>query len=114
LDQGTPGGRDDFERLFDALATAASVGVWRSLGDDGLSYVSDRLVEIVQAPRERLLGLGWLDFVHAEDLDRMVAVNEHAHATGEDIDVEYRIVRGDGETRWLDSLARRHRARRGR
>ena len=45
----------------------------------------------------------FLDHVHPEDRERVAAVHRRAHATGEPYEVVERIVRADGELRYLSS-----------
>jgi PAS domain S-box-containing protein len=45
--------------------------------------------------------LSWIEAVHPEDLERMMAEVEKQHQKGENISVEYRIIRLDGSIRWL-------------
>ncbi len=46
----------------------------------------------------------WLDAVHAEDRDRVLLATQTKQFTG-DYDEEYRIVRPDGEVRWIRDRA---------
>ncbi len=45
----------------------------------------------------------FLAHIHPEDRDRIVAVHQHAYATGEPYQMIERIVRPDGEVRYLSS-----------
>lgn len=45
--------------------------------------------------------LSWIEAVHPEDLERMMAEVEEQHQKGGNISVEYRIIRSDGSIRWL-------------
>ncbi|WP_413171506.1 PAS domain-containing protein [Anabaena azotica] len=47
--------------------------------------------------------LSWIEAVHPEDLERMMAEVEEQHQKGGNISVEYRIIRSDGSIRWLCS-----------
>ena len=45
------------------------------------------------------------ELVHPDDRERVNAANAHCEATGEPFNEEFRIVRPDGRTVWLDSRA---------
>ncbi len=47
----------------------------------------------------------WYRAVHPDDLVRMRALNEASAATGQAHEAEYRIVRADGEERWIAERA---------
>ncbi len=47
----------------------------------------------------------WVGLVHPDDQQRMVAVYEEALRGGRPYDVEYRVIRPDGEVRHIHSLA---------
>jgi diguanylate cyclase (GGDEF)-like protein/PAS domain S-box-containing protein len=43
----------------------------------------------------------WMEVVHPDDLDRVVAENERSNETGEPFRVDYRILHPDGRTLWI-------------
>lgn len=47
----------------------------------------------------------WVDMLHPEDRDRVLAESERTNRTGEPFDIEYRIVHADGHTVWLHDYA---------
>ena len=47
----------------------------------------------------------FLESVHPEDLDRVVALSLERQVRGETADVEYRVVRPDGSVRWVRDRA---------
>ena len=71
---------------------------------------------IWSASQEKLYGLApgsfggnpknWADRIHPDDLPNVEAKIHHAIATKSPLDLEFRIIRPDGETRWLASQAR--------
>ena len=90
------------ERLRTALA-AARVATWR--------WDLRTEKDTIDAGLARLLELGDEDItvtleqffarVHPEDRERTRAAFERAVATGDGLDVEFRVVRADGSVRWL-------------
>ncbi len=47
----------------------------------------------------------WVNMLHPDDRERVLAVSEHTNATGEPFDLEYRIRHADGHTVWLHDYA---------
>ncbi|GIF22168.1 PAS domain S-box-containing protein [Actinoplanes tereljensis] len=89
------------ERRFEAMAASSPVGIVLLEADGTAGYVNPRLSAITGEPADRLLGRGWLSLLDPETHDEALAV-VHAGA-GEAVEHRYRnrIVRPDGEARWL-------------
>lgn len=68
-------------------------------------YVSSAYDRVWGRPREELTAepRAWTKAVHPEDRDRVVASMDRLH--GGDFELEYRIVRPDGEVRWIHERA---------
>jgi hypothetical protein len=77
-------------------------------------YVSPGFELIFGRPCAQARGnaVGWLEAVHADDRQRM-ASEFSAMLNGASLDTEYRIVRPDGEIRWVHDKARSVRDARG-
>ncbi|MCI9878821.1 PAS domain-containing protein [Methylobacterium goesingense] len=76
------------------------------------SYATRWLSLTGQAPGEPL-GDGWTRAVHSEDLPRTLAVFGACLASGEPVDVDYRIRLATGEHRWMRARAYPRRAEDG-
>jgi PAS domain S-box-containing protein len=74
--------------------------VWTATPDGALDYVNGRAVRYFEAPVDVLLGGGWTQFLHADDLPHATERWARALATFEPYEVEFRLRRGDGEYRW--------------
>lgn len=99
--------RESEERLQSLLGAMEDV-VWSSSLDlSALHYVSPSVAEIYGRPAEEFLGrpLLWLEVVHADDHALAEQAVRDLRAMGE-FDVEYRIVRRDGDVRWLHDRGR--------
>jgi two-component system cell cycle sensor histidine kinase/response regulator CckA len=75
---------------------------WMDGKDGGVLYISPAYESIWGRPSEELLAgrHALFDLVHADDRQRMsAAVAAQRHGLG--LDEEFRIVRPDGETRWI-------------
>ncbi len=102
--------RDEAERAREALrasearyrflAEAIPVQIWTAQPDGRLDYVSQRVATYFGRSSEQILGEGWLDVIHPDDVPDVVARWTHSLATGEPYQVEFRLRRHDGEYRW--------------
>ncbi len=92
------------EKKFHQLADNISDAFWvRSPDLSEVHYVSPAFEKIWGRPVESLRSnpAKWLDFIHAEDRVRVIAGYSLLRDKGENQDIEYRIVRPDGEIRWV-------------
>lgn len=90
--------------LFQVIADNINAVFWaRDLRADKLLYINQAYEKIWGRSRLELFqhNYSWQDAVHSDDLAMVRA--EHAGSGGEKKSVEYRIVRGDGEIRWVRS-----------
>ena len=90
--------------LLEAAEKLTGVGSFEwDLPSDRVTW-SDGLYEILGAEPGAFPGTldAFLDFLHAEDREARRATIERALATGQPADGESRIVRRDGEVRWVD------------
>jgi signal transduction histidine kinase len=58
------------------------------------------VVAFFQTTAEEILGNGWQDVIHPDDLAACVARWTHSLSTGEPYEIEFRLRRGDGVYRW--------------
>ena len=74
--------------------------------DNKLVYISPAYEEIWGRPCGTLSEMSrtWLDTIHPEDHERLIEATATVQAGG-DYDLEYRIVRPDGEVRWVRDRA---------
>lgn len=105
------------ERLRSAAA-AGAVGTWVwDLGVDRI-YADERLSAFFGVAPERARdGLPLADYtsaIHDEDRARVEAAIAHALETGEDYEIEYRVLGAEGRERWLLARGRAEHDERGR
>jgi PAS domain S-box-containing protein len=74
---------------------------WTMDADGMNTELSSRWKEVTGLTLEQSQGLGWLEALHPDDVTRVVDRMEVMLKTGEPIDMEYRISKGDGEWRWM-------------
>ncbi len=88
-------------QLFDTLAQAAPVGIFRTRPDGYTTYVNPRWTEISGLSFERALGDGWLEAVHPDD-KKLLAENWKKHSEkGKQSKTNYRFRKPDGSIVWV-------------
>ena len=92
------------EERFRALAANAPIGIFASEVGLRLGYVNDRLAELWGRPADELVGTGWLEAIHEDDVAAMVDAVARVLA-GSEVDLPIRVVRRDGEQRWMRARA---------
>jgi PAS domain S-box-containing protein len=60
-----------------------------------------RWQEITGLPLEQSLGDGWTAAIHPDDRDAVVKEWRRAHRAGVEFTLEFRVLRPDGEQRWI-------------
>ncbi len=94
------------EHQYRTLVKNLPGAVYRCTADEdwAVQFASDELANITGYPVEKFYGAdGWTysDLVHPEDLAYVRRVVRDALDTGGSFDCEYRIVRADGDVRWV-------------
>jgi diguanylate cyclase (GGDEF)-like protein/PAS domain S-box-containing protein len=93
------------ERLFRTLFENAGAGIFLLQGDR-FTAVNSALVELSGYSREALLSQELSNLVHSDDRDLVIG-RARARQRGENVPAQYqyRIVRADGEVRWVELTA---------
>ncbi len=87
---------------FHLLAEVVSLQVWTAQPDGELDWANQECVQYFGAALEtEILGNRWAQFVHPDDLPNALRCWRHALASGERYEVEFRLLRHDGEYRWF-------------
>ena len=90
------------EERFRAMAQASPIGVFQQDAAQGCTYVNARWQEITGRSMDEAAGDGWKQTVHPEDAERLGLFEPSATArAGEES--QYRVVRPDGEIRWVSA-----------
>jgi PAS domain S-box-containing protein len=94
---------EEKERRFRQVTETIEEVFWLRTADQML-YVSPSFRDMWGRPRDRLYEDvdAYLDWIHPDDRDRVIPACEALVEEREPLDMEYRIVRADGEVRWLD------------
>ncbi|MGH7579181.1 MAG: PAS domain-containing protein [Gemmatimonadales bacterium] len=75
--------------------------IWTSGPDGACDYLNERWSEFTGRPASAMLGWKWLERVHPEDRDRMVAAYTEAVSARAPVRLEFRMLHRDGEYRWF-------------
>ncbi|HXC25310.1 MAG TPA: ATP-binding protein [Gemmatimonadaceae bacterium] len=79
------------EARYRFLANAIPVQVWTAKPDGSLDYVSQGVTDYFGKSESEMLGEGWLDVIHADDLERATARWSRSLTTGEPYEIEFRL-----------------------
>jgi len=84
------------------LAETVPQFVWATQPDGYLEYWNQRYIDYLQISPESLRGYGWRQFLHPDDLERVVTTRTRSLETGEPYEIEYRLRDGrTGTYRWF-------------
>lgn len=91
------------EERFRLIANTAPVIIWMSDVSKGCSYVNQTWLTLTGQPSHAVLGNGWTDRMHPEDVEPCVNIYARAFDRRESFQIEFRLRREDGEYRWIVS-----------
>ncbi len=92
------------EQRFRLMAETIQDVFWiATSGIEKTTYVSPRFEQVWGRPRQELYQSPqiFLEAIHPEDRERVKSETSVAHDRGEPFNLEYRIIRSDGEVRWI-------------
>ena len=99
-EQQARGAAEAAEQRQRFLAESIPQQVWTALPDGRLDFVNRRVVEYFGLPEEDMLGDGWRDGVHPDDLEDSVERWRQSIRTGDEYEFQFRLRRADGAYRW--------------
>jgi len=98
---------EEREERLGLAAETAHLALWTIDFERGTSWINDKGRELFGlGPDEPLSREVFLDCVHPEDRERVNRAIEYAQNEPQSFEVEYRLLRADGMTRWLISRGR--------
>jgi len=90
------------------LAASAGAGLWMLEPISGCIWATDEAKELFGLlPTEEVDVAKFLSLVHPADREAVNRTIEQAMKSGDDSGVEYRIIRPDGQMRWISARGRR-------
>jgi PAS domain S-box-containing protein len=95
-----PSEQAEHQRFDRTLSEAIPQQVWTSDPRGALDFVNRRVLDYFQASSDQILGAGWQDVIHPDDLPGCVERWTHSLASGDEYEVEFRLRRADGTYRW--------------
>ena len=89
------------EQRFRAMADAAPALIWMSNAEGVATWFNQRWLQYTGRSLQAELACTWFDRMVAEDHDRCWQLFAAAGSRREAYEVEYRLLRSDGQTRWI-------------
>jgi PAS domain S-box-containing protein len=97
------------EAHLSLAAASADAALWSLHLGTGKIQTTAKGFELLELPVDaELTFLAFLAMVHPEDRDNVRRATEEAISFGRELNLEYRLVLGGGETWWVSSLGRCH------
>lgn len=88
------------QRYYRVLTEAMPQQVWTAAADGSLDFINKGACEYFGRPQEAILGAGWIEFVHSEDVESCVARWRSSLESGDPYEVEFRLRSAEGAWRW--------------
>jgi PAS domain S-box-containing protein len=89
------------EQRFRDVADTAPVMIWVAGPDKSCTYVNKPWVDFKGSTLEKELGNGWLEGIHPQDVESCREAFFRSHDARRPFEMEYRLLRRDGEYRWI-------------
>lgn len=89
------------EERFRNLAAAAPVMIWVAGPDRLCTFVNKSWLVFTGRTMDQELGNGWLENLHAGDVDRCLAAYSESFSARSPFQIEFRMRGADGEYRWV-------------
>jgi PAS domain S-box-containing protein len=90
---------------LDAIVQTAPDIIFSRQSDGARDYISSRFYEYTGAPPDSAVGLGWLEYMHADDREGSLEHWLNCVQSGETYESEYRLRGADGQYRWFRARA---------
>lgn len=89
------------QELCRVVADHAPVLIWMSGPDKLRTYLNKRWLDFTGRPAESELGDGWVGGIHPDDRQRCLGIYSESFDRRQELKMEYRLRRHDGEFRWV-------------
>ena len=89
------------EARYRVLADLNPQAIWMGAPDGSITYANQNLLDYLGLTIEELTGASWLNAFYPKDRQHVQETWNHSVATGEDYDIEARMIRArDSHARW--------------
>jgi PAS domain S-box-containing protein len=89
------------ETRFRHMADTSEIFIWIADANMLCTYFNRRVLDFTGRTMDQLLGEGWLEIIHQDDVQRCVDTYTAGYQKREPFVLEFRIRRADGEFRWI-------------
>src|SRR6185369_15151176 len=89
------------EERFRGVADTAPVMIWVAAPDKSCTYVNKPWIDFKGTTLEKELGNGWLEGIHPDDVESCREAFSSSVDARRKFETEYRLLRHDGEYRWI-------------
>ena len=93
------------EERFRVMADTTPSLVWMCDARGRITYLNDRRLAFTGPDKGEGYGDNWITYVHADDVERVLATLYEALKSKEPFSQEYRLRRSDGVYRWMFDVA---------
>src|SRR5260370_5751577 len=93
--------QESFRLIVDSIPAFA----WYASPDGKIEYLNQRILDFTAERQENLVGFGWANVLHPEDVERTKKAWFHSVETGEPCEVDQRVRRFDNIYRWFRTNA---------
>ncbi len=93
------------EARLRAMADAVPVLLWLSDPDRPYTWFNQRWLEFAGRPLAEEIDTGWTEGLHPDERERVLQLHRQAREQREAIKTEFRLLRADGDYRWVAERA---------
>ncbi|MDP4176642.1 MAG: PAS domain S-box protein, partial [Bacteroidota bacterium] len=95
------------QKRFERAEALANVGSWELNVKTGEMELSDEFISILglESGTSKITLSDYFKIVHPEDRERLMQMSSSYHKEGRPLDIEYKIVRPDGQIRFIHGIS---------
>jgi len=93
------------EESFRLIVDSIPAFAWYASPDGKIEYLNQRILDFTAERQKNLVGFGWANVLHPEDVERTKKAWLHSVETGEPCEVDQRVRRFDNVYRWFRTTA---------
>jgi PAS domain S-box-containing protein len=98
-------GLRESEKRLRLLADTTPALIWMCDQEGRVTYLNDRRINFTGRDPAKGLGDAWSDCIHADDVRSVQAANKRGLEEQKEYSKEYRLLRRDGQYRWMLDIA---------